>query len=408
MADKDKTYRIFISAAEPSADAHCAGLITSLQKRGYDIDYVGVGGPKMASAGCRLLETTIGKAAMMYKSFRHVVHFYGVIRRIRSFLKNNKVDLVIVCDSPSFNFHVAKAAKRANIKTVFYVAPQLWAWGGWRIRKLRKYCDKLCCILPFEQDWFGHRGMEAVFVGNPLFDEIYPVREPNPVREPTEKVSNGAKEKVSNGVNIDLASQKRQYADFEPTKARLALMPGSRAAEIESLWLPMQQIANRLKQKYPAMTFTTVAVDVEREKILKETQIAGFECQYTIGSVSDTAGSADFAIVASGSATLEVTAAGCPMVIMYQSSRILWHLVGWWLVKSKYLSLVNILSDKELVPEFMPYFSSIEPIAETIEHLLEDSDRLSQISGDLIKLTEPLAQKNASEQVAELIVEMLQ
>jgi len=378
MPETDKKYRIFISAAEPSADAHCAGLITALQQRGYDIEFVGVGGPKMASAGCSLLETTIGKAAMMYKAFRHVVHFYGVIRRISNFLKNNKVDLVIVCDSPSFNFHVAKAAKRTGIKTVFYVAPQLWAWGGWRIRKLRKYCDKLCCILPFEQDWFGQRGVEAVFVGNPLFDEM----------------------------NIDLANQKRQYADFELTNARIALMPGSRAAEIESLWSPMQQIANRLKQKYPAITYVTVAVDAEREQILKEKQIPGFECKFSIGSVNETARSADFAIVASGSATLEVTAAGCPMVIMYQSSRILWHLLGRWIVKPKYLSLVNILSDKELVPEFMPYFTSIDPIAETIEHLLEDSNSLSQISGELINLAKPLAEKKASEQVADIALEM--
>ncbi len=380
MPEKDKTYRIFISAADPSADAHCAGLITALQQRGYDIEFVGVGGPKMASAGCRLLETTTGKAAMIYNAFKQVLHYYGLIRRIRSFFKNNKVDLVIVCDSPSFNFHVAKAAKRANIKTIFYVAPQLWAWGGWRIRKLRKYCDKLCCILPFEQDWFCQRGVEAVFVGNPLFDEL----------------------------NIEPAGHRRNYADFNPANARIAFMPGSRPAEINSLWLPMQQIAARLKQKYPAMTFTTVAVDAEREQILKEKQIPGFECQYTIGSVNETAGSADFAIVASGSATLEVTASGCPMVIMYQSSRILWHLIGRWLVKPKYLSLVNILSDKELVPEFMPYFSSIDPIAETIEHLLKDSDRLAQISEELINLAGPLARKNASEQVAEIVLKMLQ
>ncbi len=384
MLETNKTYRIFISAAEPSADAHCAGLITALRKGGYDIEFVGVGGPKMASAGCRLLETTAGKAAMIYKAFRHVLHFYRLIKRITGFLKSNKVDLVIVCDSPAFNFHVAKAAKKAGIKTLFYVAPQLWAWAGWRIGKLRKYCDKLCCILPFEQDWFCQRGIDAVFVGNPLFDEV-----------------------PMSSIGIDLARHGRKYADFEPTNARFALMPGSRAAEIDSLWLPMQQIATQLKQKYPTVTFVTVAVDAEREKILKAAQIAGFVCQYTIDSVSDTADAADFAIVASGSATLQVAAVGCPMVIIYQSSRILWHLIGRWLVKLKYLSLVNILSDKELVPEFMPYFSSTEPIAESIERLLEDRDRLSQISGELIKLAEPLAKKKASEQVAELIVEML-
>ena len=378
MPDKNKKYRIFISAAEPSADAHCAGLITALQKSGYDIEFVGVGGPKMAETGCKLLQDTVGKAVMIYKAFIHVGRYYKLIKRVTRFLKSSKVDLVIVCDSPAFNFHIAKAAKKAGIKTVFYVAPQLWAWGAWRIRKLRKYCDKLCCILPFEQDWFSQRGMAVVFVGNPLFDEL----------------------------EIDSAGH-RKYTDFEPMNARFAIMPGSRAAEIDSLWGAMQQIALRLKDKYPAASFVTVAVDTEREHVLRKTQIPGFECQYTIGSVSSTASAVDFTLVTSGSATLEVTAAGCPMVIMYQSSRILWHLLGRWMVKTKYLSLVNILAGKELVPEFMPYFSSIVPIAKRIERLLEDKDKLAEISRELIRLTEPLAEKKARYEVAKIVVEML-
>jgi lipid-A-disaccharide synthase len=111
--------------------------------------------------------------------------------------------------------------------------------------------------------------------------------------------------------------------------------------------------------------------------------------------------------VASGSATLEVAAAGCPMVIIYQSSRILWHLAGRWLVKTRYLSLVNILGGKELVPEFMPYFSSIDPIVRAIERLLEDGDELARMSRSLVKLTEPLAEKNAREEVAKIALEML-
>ena len=375
--EKDK-YRVFISAAEASADTHCAGLMTALQKSGYDIEFVGVGGQKMADAGCKLLESTVGKAAMIYNAFSRIPHFYKLIKRISRFLESNNVDLVIVCDSPSFNFHVAKAAKKAGIKTIFYVAPQLWAWAGWRIRKLRKYCDKLCCILPFEQDWFSERGVNTTFVGNPLLDEL----------------------------QIG-SSHHERYADFEAKNARFAIMPGSRAAEIGSLWRPMQQIALRLREKYAAATFVTVAVDAERERILKAAQIPGFECKYTVDSVHNTARAADFSIVASGSATLEVAAAGCPMVIMYQSSRILWHLVGRWIVKAKYLSLVNILSGKELVPEFMPYFTSIEPIVAGIEQFLEDSHKLVQISKSLTKLTEPLARKKAREEVAKIALEML-
>jgi len=380
MLDKNRTYRIFISVADPSADDHCAGLITALRKRSYDnIEFVGVGGPKMAKAGCKLLHTTTGRAVMLYKAFRHIAHYYKLIKQIARYLKTNKVDLVIVCDSPSFNFHIAKAAKKTGIKTLFYVAPQLWAWAAWRIRKLRKYCDKLCCILPFEQDWFGQRGIDIEFVGNPLLD----------------------------GLDSNLAQYKKSYSNFQPKNASIALMPGSRTAEIQSLWLPMQQIALRLKQKYPDIKFTTVAVDAERQQVLKAAHIPGFECQYTIATVRETAAASDFAIVTSGSATLQVAAAGCPMVIMYQSSRILWHLAGRWLVKTRYLSLVNILAGQELVPEFMPYFRSIDPIVESIEQFLDNNDKLAQISNELIKLVEPLAEKKACHLVAEAAAKML-
>jgi lipid-A-disaccharide synthase len=379
MPEKQRTYRIFISAAEPSADAHCAALITTLQKSTYNIEFVGVGGQKMANAGCNLLENTTEKAAMAYKAFSHIGYFYKLIKRITRFLKTTNVDLVILCDSPAFNFHVAKTAKKAKIKTLFYIAPQLWTWASWRIHKLRKYCDKLCCILNFEQDWFSQRGIDVAFVGNPLLDELAP----------------------------PLTRYKKKYADFDPKNAHFALLPGSRTAEIEALWPPMQMIASRLKKEYPNATFTTVAVDAERLQVLKNTQITGFECEYTIGSVIDTARDADFAIVASGSATLQVAAAACPMVIMYQSSKILWHLIGRWLIKTKYLSLVNILANKELVPEFMPYFSSIEPVVETIKQFIEDGNKLAQISEELIKLVEPLAEKKASKEVAQIVVKML-
>jgi lipid-A-disaccharide synthase len=150
-----------------------------------------------------------------------------------------------------------------------------------------------------------------------------------------------------------------------------------------------------------------VAVDAEREKALRATQVPGFECRYAVDSVHKAAAMADFSIVASGSATLEVAAAGCPMVIMYNSSKILWHLVGRWLVKTRYLSLVNILAGRELVPEFMPYFNSIEPIVASIEQLLQDNGRLAQVSKALTNLAQPLAAKNAREEVAKIAVEML-
>jgi lipid-A-disaccharide synthase len=379
MVAEQTQYRLFFSAAEPSADAHCAGLIKALRQKDSRIECYGVGGEKMAQAGCKLIEITGAKASMAYKAFSQVGRYIELINKIKFFLKSQQIDLVIVCDSPAFNFHVAKAAKKASINVVFYVAPQLWAWGGWRIRKMRKYCDKLCCILPFEEDWFSNRGIDTTFVGNPLLDEV----------------------------DIDLEQNKKDYTNFDCSKARIAIMPGSRPAEIAGLWQPMQGIALTLKEKFPLMSFAVVAVNEGKKKILVESQLPGFECEYLIGNCFEAARGADFSIVASGSATLQVAAAGCPMVIMYQSSRILWHLAGRWLVRTKYLSLVNILAQKKLVPEFMPYFTSTEPISTAVEQLLGDKEKMAAISRELVELAKPL-KSNASEKTADIIIDFLQ
>ena len=237
MSEQKKKYRIFISAAEPSADAHCASLIAALKDKNEAIEFVGVGGPKMLQTGCELLENTVDKAAMIYNALANIIYFHKLMKKIKRVFAEKKIDMVIVCDSPAFNFHVAKAAKKTGMKTLFYVAPQLWAWGSWRIGKLRKCCDKLCCILPFEEQWFCSRGIDTTFVGNPLLD------------------------------NFKTPEKERVTRDERRETIKIALMPGSREAEINTLWQPMQQIAIRLKSKYPSMEFITVALNEEREKI---------------------------------------------------------------------------------------------------------------------------------------------
>ena len=400
MTGKEKKQTIFLSAAEPSADRHCAALIRALKQVKRDLEFAGIGGPKMAEAGCTLIENTVGRAAMTYNAFAHVLHYYRLIKQIESHFVINKPSLVIVCDSPAFNFHVAKAAKKSGIKTMFYVAPQLWAWAPWRIRKLRKCCDKLCCLLPFEQDWFASRGVPAEFVGNPLLDEL---------------------------TQTDLSRARRDYRNFNPSGVKIAIVPGSRTAEVGTLWRPMQQIAIALRRKYPNASFTTVAVDEATRNALDSTRLMGFRTNYAIDAVYQTARNSDFALVASGSATLQVASAGCPMVIMYQTSPFLWHIVGKWLVTTKYLSLVNILwhglpargntakpvpSKVEgmagpLVPEYMPYFRSTEPIIETVVKLLEDKSHLAQISSELLALVSPLTVKKAGPTVAKIAASML-
>jgi lipid-A-disaccharide synthase len=374
----DKTYKIFISAAEPSADAHCAGLIDALKKTGFNFDFTGLGGDKMQQAGCQLIENTAGGAVMGAAAFGHIRRFLRLFNKAKKILKAEKPDLVIVCDSPAFNFHIAKAAKKAGVKTLFYVAPQLWAWGGWRIKKLRKYCDKLCCILPFEEKWFSQKGIDATFVGNPLLDEA----------------------------GSDLSGNIKTYNNFQPDNAKIVILPGSRAAEIKTLWLPMQQVALRLRQKFPHTAFNVVAVNERTAAALKSQQLAGFDCRYSLCNVIEAARNADLAIAASGSVTMQLAAAGCPIVVMYQSSKLLWHLAGKFLIRTKHLSLMNILAGKKLLPEFMPYFTSIDPVVKTIEQLLEDKKKLADISGQLVRLAEPMA-GDAGQKVGQIVVEML-
>lgn len=378
---QNKTKRIFISACEPSADAHCAGLIKAVAKKtGGEVEWVGVGGEKMAGAGCKLLADTSRRAAMIYNALGQVGFYYKVLKDVRAYFKSNRVDLVIVCDSPAFNFHVAKAGKKAGAKVLFYVAPQLWAWAAWRIWKLRRRCDKLACVLPFEEKWFAGRGVDATFVGNPLFDEI----------------------------SIDARKDYKTYSGYEPASANILLLPGSRVAEIKLLWPAMQKIAARISQRWPGANFAAAAVDDEKLEMLKENKVGSLEYEYTIASVAEAARRADLALVASGSATLQVAAAGCPMVIMYQSSRILWHLFGQWLTRTRYLSLVNILARRELVSEFMPYFTSTEPISGKCIRLLSNRGRLIKVSRELVELAEPLARGNASENTAEMVIEMME
>jgi lipid-A-disaccharide synthase len=372
--------RIFISALEPSAEMHCANLIRRCNQMSADgtMQWSGFGGAAMEQAGCALLENTVGRAAMLYNVLGQLGYYRNLKQQAKTFLQNTKPDLVIVCDSPAFHFHIAKAAKKLRIPVLFYVAPQLWAWAPWRIHKLRKCCDKLACILPFEQEWFQSRGMDAEFVGNPLMDEL-----DGPVEQ-----------------NI------KTYDGYIPARAKIALLPGSRKHEIETLWKPMQEIALQITRRYPDVRFYTAAPDMSKMVLLHD-RMPGFSCLDQIGDLAGLCKQVDFAIVASGSATLQVAAAGCPMIVMYQSNRLMWYLLGKWLIRTPFLSLPNIVAGRKLVTEYMPFFTSTQPIADEAISRLSDPAELKKFSSELIDMVKPLASGKAADKVAAIVSQML-
>ena len=374
---------IFISAAETSGDIHAAKLVRQLSRLLPSARCVGLGGSAMTDAGCSLLENLTDRSAMLHHALGQVRFYFALLRRIKRFFRNTPPDLVVLVDSPAWNFHVARLARRFGIPVLYYIAPQLWAWAPWRIHKLKRCCDKLACILPFEKEWFTKRGVDAEFVSNPLFDES----------------------------DIDLQKNYKSYTKYNPKAPKIALLPGSRDAEIHTLWPAMLDAAIELKKRHPGATFTACAPDEEKlallQDIAEDIEEYGIKIKYKSNALIEVTRKSDFALVASGSATLQVAAAGCPMTIMYQSNKLVWHLIGRWLIRLRFLSLVNILAHQELVPEFMPYFSSIEPVIEVTHKLLCAPSRLAHTSQALVELIRPLTERRASDAVADIAINML-
>ena len=262
---------------------------------------------------------------------------------------------------------------------LYYIVPQLWAWGAWRADKLRRRADRLACILPFEQQWFSERGIQVDYVGHPLFDDDNLVKTPG------------------------LHNEENNHNNF-PT---IALLPGSRGHEIERLWPVMLKIGCRVRDEFPRARFVTTAVSERYEKILKEQASGKLTVEIRRISIEAVTRHADLTLVASGTATLEVAAQHCPMIVMYHVNLPQWHLAGRWIVKSKYICLVNILADKELVPEFIPLGFRKKQLTRKVLELLNDTDQLRQMRNDLRELIEPIVQPGAAKKVVEIIKQML-
>src|SRR5687768_8104190 len=177
--------RVFITVAEVSGDNHAAALVRSLKEIDPQMIVEAHAGPQVAAAGAVLHRDTVTRAAMGWRGALRAAEIYQVLRWTRRRFDDpeTRPDLWIGVDSPSMNFHFARAARRRGIPTLQYVAPQLWAWAEWRMKKLRRWVDRVACILPFEEEYFRRHGVNATFVGHPLFDELPPHRDPPPLAE---------------------------------------------------------------------------------------------------------------------------------------------------------------------------------------------------------------------------------
>jgi lipid-A-disaccharide synthase len=355
---------IMITAADHSGDAHAAGLIEALRRRLPQARFVGMGGAQMAAAGCELLADVTRRSSMLGSSFRQVFYFLRLIRRLARAMDECCPAVHVPVDSPAANWHLARAARRRGVPVVYYIAPQVWAWAPWRVRKLRRLTDAVACILPFEPDYLRPRGVNAHYVGHPLFDGL-------PEEDPP-----------------DLASAARTG------RWRIALVPGSRVAEIAAHAPALVTVMDRLQSLHPQAEFTFTALSEEAAGMIRHA--AGrAELPTQVGNTAGVLARAHFAVVASGTVTLEVAYFGVPMVVFYRVNRWAYRLVGSWLLRTRYLSLVNILAGRELVPELMPWYGDPELLVRRAQEVLTDLDGLERTRRALLP-TSPAGSSPAS------------
>lgn len=309
--------RICLCAGEPSGDRHAAGLAHALRARRPDAMIEGVGGPAMAAAGVELLERidsllAMGFAEPAIRLWTHV----RLLTRLRRRFAAGRYHLVILVDYPGFNLRVAEAAARAGIPTLYYIAPQVWAWGPARAERLRRSVRSVAVILPFEEPFFVARGVRARFVGHPLLDARYPSR-----------------------------AEARQQLGLEAEKPVLALLPGSRPAEVRRLWPPLREAARRLHLLHPDLAVVVPAVSGCAYPDACDIRLC-----WEPGAAPLAA--ADVAVCKAGTGALEAALTAVPSVVVYRTD-LLSYAFARRVATVRSVGLVNLLAGGNTVPELL-------------------------------------------------------
>ena len=219
---------IFFSVGEPSGDNHAAHLIKELTARRRDLRISGFGGPAMEQAGCHVLFPLTTMAVMGIVAVLPLIwKFYKLVKQAEDYFARHKPDVVVLVDFPGFNWWIARKAKAAGIPVIYYLPPQLWAWGSWRIKRVRKYVDLVLSGLTFETDWYAERGIPVMYVGHPFFDEVADHR-------------------------LD-QSFCREWGSTQ--SSTVAILPGSRKQEILRCWPLLLNIIQKLHTRFPHVNF---------------------------------------------------------------------------------------------------------------------------------------------------------
>ena len=366
---------ILIIAGELSGDVQGGKLVAAIKNISPDVSITGIGGDNMKDAGMELLRHI---REMSFLGFSEVIKHLPLIRQIMNelteWIETNRPETVVLIDYPGFNLRLAKKAKKLGCRVVYYISPQIWAWGAGRIKKISRLVDHMIVVFPFEEKIYRSAGIKVDFVGHPILE--------------------GLKSELSRDEFFEKHGLKSD-------KSLVGLLPGSRIQEVEKLYLPMIEAAELMKKELPALQTVTGVSPTLNEKMYSIIE-TGKDLEHS-KTAYDVMQHSDLLFVASGTATLESACLGTPMIIVYKVSPVSWFL-GKMLVKLKNIGLVNIVAGEQIVPEILQSEVTATRLASEGLSLLEDKTLMEDTRKRLVMVKDSLGKTGASQRAAELIV----
>lgn len=371
---------IGIVAGEASGDLLGSHLIAALKEVRPDLKFVGIGGPKMQSAGMEILFPMEKLAVRGYvEVLRHYFEILGIRRKLRAYFLANRPDIFIAIDAPDFNLDLELALKNKGIPTIHYVSPSIWAWRGERIHKIKRAVSHMLALFPHELNIYQQAGVPVDFVGHPLADMLPEQPKRTEMRE-TMRI---------------------------PLKAKVfAFLPGSRQSEVKNLAHTYIETAKLILKKLPESRFLVPLVSRETRGIFEQ---ALYDCDaqelpitLLFGHAQDAMIAADGVLVASGTATLEAALLKRPMVITYRMSAL-----SWWMMKRKsyqpYFGLPNILCERFIVPELMQEDATPENLTQALLNQINNVEVVAQLEDAFSILHQKLRQNTAQKAAAAIL-----
>lgn len=375
--------KVLVVAGEASGDIHAANLILRLKKIDPGLSFYGLGGKNMKAAG---VDISCDLTAFAVVGFFEILKNYSRFKKIFDDLvektKEIKPDAAILVDYPGFNLRLARELKKLGIKVIYFISPQVWAWGRKRIKFIRKNVDLMLVLFKFEEKLYSDGKFNVKFVGHPLLDIVRPTMDPNGLLE---------------------------MVGFKKNARTIALLPGSREREIANHLPVMLEAGQRIYKKLPDSQFLICRSATVRKEVFKEIiDKLKIDFPYKIlnDQTYDGINASDLALVASGTATLETAILNKPMVIIYKVSFLTW-LLAKALIKIPHIGLVNVVAGQKIVPELTQYDATPEKIAKTALELLEDKQRREKIQAELYALKNSLGIPGASQRAAQEIAGLL-